>query len=787
MIDWLLQLLAGDRAASYQDVWFVFDVAGFLAFGALSVVFVASLAFWNWRLRGNPKRRTLVILRALALTLALFLLLGPTLVARRLEPGTHFVPILFDDSRSMTVPEGDGKTRGVRLVDAYEASRFERTLMQTHQVAQFRFGGQTERANDIRDLSFDQGRSDIVGAIDGVLKQMSGATVSAVVVFSDGVQQSAEPARLADLPRDVPVFVVGVGIEDRWRDLALADVSVSNVQSDEVAVTAHVVSNGLPDEDVVIETLDGARVVASSSLSIVSGEEENYVRLSFEPQGDGWRAYRVRVRLADTTDVSVKDRIAANNARDFVVDNREKTFRILHFSGRPNWESKFVRRSLQGAPQLALSSLIRISGPERKFVFRGRDATMANPLFEGFDDQALNAPRYDEAVFIRIGVAESELAVGYPLEASELFRYHLVIWGDVERDFFSLEHLDLTREFVSKRGGSFLMLGGPQAFAEGGWTHSAIEPMLPVVLGSAGNHDDVAFRAKPTIEGLLSGVWSLDGDAAVNAEKWANLSALYGVNAFASVRAGATVMAKVEAESEAVDGQPLFAWQRYGEGLSAVLATGETWPWQMMEEVEDATHERFWRQLSRLLATRVPEPVTMDDGGEDAVVEEVRLLKFMVRDSLFEPREGLAVEVQVTGVYGGVENLPVSESIAEVGAYTATFQAREAGLHHVRLTARDADGAEVGRLDAGVLAQADDREFLSPRYDPEFLKALAVHTGGQFLTLDELDQLAELIPWTDSAHARLDRFPLWHRLPFYVVIVVLLCIEWYLRRTQGEA
>ncbi|MDP6039517.1 MAG: glutamine amidotransferase, partial [Candidatus Latescibacteria bacterium] len=461
-------------------------------------------------------------------------------------------------------------------------------------------------------------------------------------------------------------------------------------------------------------------------------------------------------------------------------------FRILHFSGRPNWESKFVRRSLQGAPQLALSSLIRISGAERKFVFRGRDATMANPLFEGFDDQALNAPRYDEAVFIRIGVAESELAVGYPLEASELFRYHLVIWGDIERDFFSLGHLELTREFVAKRGGSFLMLGGPKAFAEGGWTHSAIEPMLPVVLGSAGNHDDVAFKTKPTIEGLLSGVWSLDEDAATNAEKWANLSALYGVNAFASVRAGATVMAKVEAESEAADGQPLFAWQRYGEGLSAVLATGETWPWQMMEDIADATHERFWRQLTRLLATRVPEPVTMVDGGEDAVVEEVRLLKFMVRDSLFEPREGLAVEVQVTGADGGIVNLPVSESIAEMGAYTATLQAKEAGLYHVALTARDAEKTEVGRLDAAVLAQADDREFLSPRYNPDFLKRLASHTGGQFLTLNELDQLAEKIPWTDSAHARLDRFPLWHRPPFYVVIVLLLCAEWYLRRTQGE-
>ena len=99
---------------------------------------------------------------------------------------------------------------------------------------------------------------------------------------------------------------------------------------------------------------------------------------------------------------------------------------------------------------------------------------------------------------------------------------------------------------------------------------------------------------------------------------------------------------------------------------------------------------------------------------------------------------------------------------------------------------KDAKGTDVGRLDAAVLAQKDDREFLSPRYDPNFLRQLSVHTGGKFIPLDKLDQLAEQIPWTDSAHAMLDRFPLWHRPPFYAVLVLLLCVEWYLRRTQGE-
>ncbi|MDE2829808.1 MAG: hypothetical protein OXN20_06800, partial [Gemmatimonadota bacterium] len=74
----------------------------------------------------------------------------------------------------------------------------------------------------------------------------------------------------------------------------------------------------------------------------------------------------------------------------------------------------------------------------------------------------------------------------------------------------------------------------------------------------------------------------------------------------------------------------------------------------------------------------------------------------------------------------------------------------------------------------------------SARYNPDFLKRLSAHTGGKFIELDALDELAEQIPYTDQAHARLDRFPLWHFPPFYILLVLLLGVEWYLRRKRGE-
>ena len=743
----------------------------------------------------------LAVLRAGALTLVLFLLLDPLLVGRRYLPGKHFVLVLFDDSRSMGVPGGDGKTRGERLLEAYTASGFEGALREIHQVVLFRFGKRLERLRDVRELRFEQRESDLVGAVEGALRKMGGTGVSAVVLFSDGIQQSRKPPVVEDaLSGRVPVFTVGTGLEARWRCLELAGISVARTNFDRspVALTARVRSDGLVGEEVVVEVIEGARVVATTAFTVADDRVENRVRLEFVPKREGWLPYRARVRLAETgasrRGAAVegiahpeKDPVVENNVRNFVVDNRDRIYRILYFSGRPNWEHKFVRRALETDPQLEMSSLIRISGPERKFVFRGLDASMSNPLFEGFDNNPLNAPRYDEAVFIRIGVKASELASGYPLEAEDLYRYHLLIWADIERDFFSLGQLELTRDFVSKRGGSFLLGGGPRAFGEGEDRNRVVESMLPVVLGAGEDGNGAIFRPSPTIEGMLSGIWSLDSDSRKDEEIWDRLPELFGVNRFAMTRAGATVLARVKGAFEGVDGQPLFAWQRYGEGTCAVFATGETWQWQMLTEERDESHGRFWRQMVRGLVKDVPEPVVLTAGGEEMTAGDARRLKFLVRDRFFARREGLATEVRLTDPGGNSLQLPVEESIAEAGVYSAEFRPEREGLFRVHLSARDAQGEVVGDLEEAVLVHPDHREFQRPRYNPDFLREIAAQSGGGFATLEELDRLAKAIPWTDSESERLDRFHLWHFPPFYAAAVILLAVEWYLRRWQGQA
>ena len=61
-----------------------------------------------------------------------------------------------------------------------------------------------------------------------------------------------------------------------------------------------------------------------------------------------------------------------------------------------------------------------------------------------------------------------ELPSGFPRTAEELFEYRAVIIDDLEREFFTMDQLELLESFVSRRGGSVLMLGGVESFAHGG-------------------------------------------------------------------------------------------------------------------------------------------------------------------------------------------------------------------------------------------------------------------------------------------------------------------------------
>lgn len=803
-----LEWLTGEPAADLVSPRFEFafplgNLAGWLliaAGGALAFAY-----FWP-KLRRQPfsARFWMTGARAVVAMLALFLALNPGVVGTVATPGDQYIAVLYDDSASMQVAAREGQSRGEYLVSELEANReaFLERLAARYQVTQYRFGGDIERVSDPTKLSFNRNESDPAGAVRAALEDLRAQTVSAAILFSDGAEQTGRPpADLGEiLPDAPPVFTVGVDGGLPWADLAMRNLSVTRTHFDQspLVVQADIESEGLAGGEAVFELVDGGNVLQSKTVQLTAAPVK--VRLEHTPSRKGWLEYTARVRLADAPPPSNpdgeipleragRDRAPHNNARPVLADNREREYRILYYSARPNWENKFFRRAMEDDPELRVTSLVRISAAQREFVFRGANTTTINPLFEGFEDDEEKYGRYDEPIYLRLGASESELIKGYPSEAEELFKFDLIVWGDVVRENFTLDQLERTRGFVDKRGGALLIMGGKDIFSDEHFRGSVIEPLLPALFdgreGTISNEDPgQLFQALPSIEGELSGTWSLGPGETASPEAWLGLPPLFGVNPVAAARAGSSVMAYASGDDPRA---PLFMTQRYGAGVCAVMATGETWQWNMQTPLGDGRHQRLWRQIVRHLMRDVRGPIAARNPPDEWTAGEETRIEYLVRDPAFDPLEGARVAMRIETPSGRAVELPVEESIEESGLYAAAFEPSETGAHTVTVDVLDENGEAVQTREDAVPAVADMREFQNAKYNPDFLRAIAARAGGEFVPLSELASLAGRIPWREEEDAEVRRVPLWHHPAVFILIALLMSIEWYARRKKGYA
>ena len=791
--------LAGKEAEDAHLLRFLFDAPMNLALCLAILILSGLAAFFFYRI-GLKKlkpgiRRTLIALRVAAVVLVVFLLLRPTLIGFRSDPGRNYVLLLFDNSASMSLSDGGEKSRGRLLQEHYQANAesFESRLRNRFQLAYYGFGDHIKRLGGVDESSFDQPETNHAASLQSALRDFQGIEVSAVILFSDGINQPGEHA----LPQDwtTPVITVGVGQSANWSDLELVSVNFTRMQGDQrpVAVKAIFSAEGLAGERATLEILDGQKVIASKIMEISSETESHEVRLELKPERKGWLEYTAQVRLETRLGQQRFDQVPENNARVFLVDNREIQYKILYFNGRPNWENKFVRRSLNEDKEIDLTNVIRISAAETKFVYRGKKSSLVNPLFEGFYKNVEDQPRYDESVFLRFGGDAGSAGKGYPEEMAELFEYDLVILGDVEASFFSDDHMEITKEFVRKRGGALLMLGGPHGFSEGDYQGTVLESLLPVLLEKKRNltddNDNLTrdFKAAPTVDGLLDGSWALDPNPLKNQELWLDLPSLAGLNLFPVTRPGATILALAETEESDGGETPLFAVQRYGEGKSAIMATGATWLWHMKTKQDDGRHARFWRQMVRSLAHDAAKPIFLRNKRDSYVRGREASLEALVRDRLFDEQTGLRSRWTLTSPLGEESLLPVDESLGEAGLYTGKFRAEEPGVYRMGLSMYNEEGAQIGAIDEALLVEPDIREYRSAAYRPEYLKRLADQTGGRFFPLDKLSEIPEQLPGLMQTRAEELRFPIWHFPGFFALLFLLLATEWYLRRTRGQA
>ena len=722
---------------------------------------VAGLALLTYRRLSDaaPKLRnwrvwTLWAMQSVFVALILLLLWQPAMMVAALNSQQNIIAVVVDTSRSMAITDHDGKTREAAALDVLQSGVLAE-IQKRFPVRLYRLGGDLGRADGLAGLQPTDAATNINGGLKKLTEDTTDLPIGAILLLSDGGQNTAEIGRsgiaLETLQalrnRRLPVHTVGFGRLEIAHDVEMESVSVapSAVVNSRLSAAVSFVQHGYAGQPAKIAVRDGDKTLSTREIKLAPNGVLQTEPLFFSAGAAGARDLQFAIEP-----LSGEENIKNNGMTRAVLVSDSKR-RILYVEGEPRWEFKFIRRAEEEDPTIQLVSMLRTS--ENK-IYR-----------QGIKDS-------------------SELADGFPVRPEDLFGYSGIIIGSVDVDYLTPLQRELLREYVDRRGGGVLFLGGRMSLSDGGWGASSISELLPTFLPNGRNnfHRNSA-TVELTAEGADSPITRLLDDPSRNIERWKKLTYLADYQDAGSPKPGAVVLAQMNVGRRKL---PLLITQSYGHGRTAILATGGTWRWQMSEPLGDTSHGLFWQQLMRWLVADSLGPVSASVSTYTLVDEGSIRITAQVHDAQFHPGVNAHVAAHILGPEGLNALIDLQPSQDTPGQYTATWDATKSGGYLAEVTANDdSKKQEIGRDTLTFRREDGIAEDFHTEQNRQLLQQLSSQTGGRYWSSTDVKDLPQNISYSEAGISVRTTNELWNMPIVFLLLLGLSVGEWLLRRKWG--
>lgn len=772
MLDWLLKYPLADYARGKLTLLGGWPLAGLAAALALGIALIAAFAWHRRHALSTPRLLAIGGLQMGMLALALLALSQPALLVNSLASGENTIAVLLDNSASMSFQ--DGPSTRLTQARAVLASPALAQLARRYRLRDYVFAGRAQPLDDYRQMPPPGERTAIGASVLQVLRELHTSALGAVLLISDGSDSAGAipDATLNQIAAyGVPVHTIGIGRERMPEDLELEDVLLPTraLPGTTIAARASIRHDG--PGVTRLKVYDGNQFLASRDVKLSASDGLTSVPISFTLDQPGER------ELTFTLDPKPDEHELRNNSRVRMVDVAERRASVLYVEGEARWEYKFMRRALDQDTGVRLVSLLRTS-------------------VNGYYRQGIDSP--------------SELAHGFPTDRATLYAYDALVIGSMPAAWFTPQQLQMIHDFVSERGGSLLMIAGPNGLGSGGWGNTVVGGMLPTRLPGGGANlsagsrprapdnegpygdteqadenslpagSDSFHRTRVPVEltsaGRLDPMLQFSDDPAQNDKLWASLPPIADYQDLGTPRLAATTLLTLKAADHE---QPLLVSEPYGRGRTMVLATGGTWRWRMGLPSSDLRHQQFWRQLMRALVSDVPQPFELAARERGGAIE----VRAQLRDAAFMPVTDAQLTASVSSPQESA-SLPLRALPDQPGVYQGLFEPLHSGAFVIEASAQRL-GAPIGSARTSLQYQQGEAEYFSLRQNRGLLEHLASATGGRYWRPDELGGLPQAIRASSAGVVEQQLQPLWDAPLLFVLLAALKGAEWLLRRRWG--
>ena len=724
---------------------------------AVAIVVAGALLFWNVRrnhgMLSGVRPLAIWVLESCMVALLLFLIWHPALSVATLRPQQNVVAVLVDNSRSMSINDNSGTREDAakKLLD----NGLLKGLGEKFQVRLYEFGKEPERIQKPEQLAANAPASRLGDTLERVLSESSSLPLGAIVMLSDGADNAGgiDLQTVAAIRRQrIPVHTIGFGRERPEKDVEVTDAIVPARALPQSKLTASVTfqNYGYSGTKARLSVRDSGKVLASQEVTLKSEGTLQSENLVFDCGNAGPKTLEIGIEPLSG------EQNTSNNKITRLVSVEERNPHILYIEGEPRWDFKFIRRALDDFKGLELETILRTT--ENKTYIQG----------------APDPPDAKEGALLQ---------EGFPSKAEDLFKFSGLIIGSVEANYFTASQQQLIRDFVDRRGGGLLFLGGRASLSDGGYASSQFADLVPARLLEAKGTFHRDFTGEElTMYGAQSVICRLNDDPAKNAEIWRKMPQMANYQDVGEPKPGAIVL--LESTPAGKKKVPLLVTENYGRGRTVLFATGGDWRWRMWTDHADKTHAMFWQQIFRHLVTDTPGQV-VGSTPKTVLSDDTRVpIRVEVRDKEFKPVVNAKVQARFLSPDGTTATMELQPQPLEEGVYSGEWTAEQPGSYVAEIIA----GREQEELGKDVITfRREDgvAENFHTSQNRELLQKLSDQTGGRYYTPSEASKLTNDISYSEAGITTRETRDLWDMPALFLLVIGIRAAEWLLRRKWG--
>ena len=731
-----------------EDPWLIFIYLGL-------VIPLALWFFWTslGRIGSKPKKIFLFFLRIMAFVFFLIVLLRPELEFKKSHSLKNHIAVLLDNSKSLSIKTFPKETPRIDLIKStleFNKKYIEQLNSKFNVDTYFVSDEIKKTSSKLENYQPNRSFTDFSRVLEELGRSYETKFLQGVLLFSDGADLTEEPKEISEgilkslVKINAPVYSFQAGNNDRFKDLALESISVSDfgfVQQP-VHLSVKIFSSALGNRNVPLVLKEGDRILVSKIIEIRNNKKYYKVDLHFTPRKMGKRIYTINLpRFAEES-------ILSNNQKEFEIDITRDRVRILHLNGRPSWDSRYLREVLANNPRVDLLSF---------FILRSLGDDVAAPT--------------------------SELSL-IPFPSNLLFdnylsSFDLIIFQNFKFEpFIDKKYLLNIRKYVEK-GGSFLMVGGELSFQGGSYARTPIEDILPVSFKETDSwFIGQEFYPKINEELFNHPILRLEKDLQLNREVLAALPPLQGANL--GLVAGKDAYVLAEFENGSTSPAPILVTGEFGKGRTALLATDSVWNWRFSKEGGSRYFHRFWNNtIDWLIAEPQTRRLQLESDKDRYQEGQQVLIKFKLLQKNYQPASGFMGRLAISSRREEIISKELTTD--EQGEQVFSFLPKNPGFFKAKL---EIDGL---REEIMFSVLKDNAEFERPLVNDFILKKIAEISGGKYFVLNGANDLSKLQfdnpEIKTKSHNR--SFSLWDNWWAYVFVVGFLFLDWWMRRKAG--